>query len=167
MLNPLVKFMEIRGCFRMIKRLNRETREPENYLYRGYIFRCHWFGIYLHQFWSSDPDHYHDHPWWSLSWILKGGYHEYNADGSCSWRRSGMIKTRPAEVFHRIEIGPHSAGSTWSLFIHLNRKRAWGFMTPEGWLEAEEYGRKYDSTVMQEGAGYKIKGHLFPVVVPD
>ena len=166
-LKPLVSFMEGRGCFRMIDRLNIETKEVEPYLYRGYILRAPWVGVYLHQIWSSDPDHPHDHPWFNISWILKGGYYEFGVDGNSVWRTAGAVIFRPAQLFHRLAIGPHAKGGTWTIFIHFRRKRKWGFITPDGWLEAKVYGEKYDSTVEQEGAGYRIEGWLFPRVVED
>lgn len=48
------------------------------YLRRWYIIpRNRWFNMYLHHFvQSDDPRALHDHPWWSCSIILRGGYYE-------------------------------------------------------------------------------------------
>jgi len=165
MLPLLIRFMVSRGCFRMIRRRNRDTGEIEKYLSRGYIFRSKYFGLFLHQFWSSDPDHPHDHPWANFSFILSGGYHEYGADGTSKWRGPLSIKFRQAQLFHRIAIGPYSGGSSWTLFAHFKRIRHWGFLTNEGWLDAKLYGAKYSSPVEEEGIDYEIRGHLFPRVV--
>jgi hypothetical protein len=149
----------------MIRRRNRETNEIEKYLSRGYIFRSKYFGLFLHQFWSSDPDHPHDHPWANLTFVLSGGYHEFNVDGTSKWRGRGHLKLRQAQLFHRIAIGPHSAGSNWTLFAHFKRTRRWGFLTNEGWLGAKDYGDKYSCPVEEEGVDYEIRGRLFPRVV--
>ncbi len=165
MLSLLIRYMERRGCFRMIRRRNRETGEIEKYLNRGYIFRSKYFGLFLHQFWASDPDHPHDHPWANLTFVLSGGYHEFNVDGTSKWRGRGHLKFRQAQLFHRIAIGPHSGGSNWTLFAHLKRTRKWSFLTNEGWLDAKAYGDKYRCPVEEEGVDYEIRGHLFPRVV--
>jgi hypothetical protein len=72
---------------------------------------------------------------------------------------------RQAQLFHRIAIGPHSAGSNWTLFAHFKRTRRWGFLTNEGWLDAKAYGDKYSCPVEEEGVDYEIRGRLFPRVV--
>lgn len=165
MLSLLIRFMKRRGCFRMIHRRNQETNEIEEYLTRGYIFRSKYFGLFLHQFWSSDPDHPHDHPWANVSFILSGGYHEYNVDGTSKWRGPWHLKFRQAQLFHRIAIGPHTRGSSWTLFAHFKRVRKWGFITNEGWIDATEYGDKYNFPVEVQGEDFKLVGHLFPRVV--
>lgn len=165
MLSLLIRFMVSRGCFRMIHRRNRKTGEVEEYLNRGYIFRSKYFGLFIHQFLASDPDHPHDHPWANLSFILSGGYHEFNVDETSKWRGRWHLKFRQAQLFHRISIGPHSSGSSWTLFAHLKRTRKWGFLTNEGWMDAKAYGEKYSSPVEEEGVDFEIRGHLFPRVV--
>jgi hypothetical protein len=51
------------------------------------------------------------------------------------------------------------------LFGHFKRIRKWGFWTPDGWLEAKEYGEKHGSPVEVEGVDFEIVGHFFPKVV--
>lgn len=165
MLSLLIRFMKRRGCFRMIHRRNQDTDEIEKYLNRGYIFRSKWFGLFLHQFWTSDPDHPHDHPWPNFTFVLKGGYHEFSVDGTSKWRGPGFMKFRQAQLFHRISIGPHTGGSSWTLFARFKRVRPWGFITPDGWMDATLYGEKYGAPVEQAGEDFEIKGHLFPRVI--
>jgi len=150
----------------MIRRADRETGQIHNYLKRFYIFRSRFFSILIHQFWASDPDHYHDHPWSNITWVLRGGYWEGSADGKVNYRRKGFKRYRNAELFHRISIGEHAEGEAWTLFIHLKRKRDWGFLTPEGWLPHDIYGEKYESPVETSKSGdYEIVGMFFPKVV--
>ena len=48
------------------------------YMRRWYVIpRNRFFNIYLHHFLQSDdPRALHDHPWWNVSIVLKGGYWE-------------------------------------------------------------------------------------------
>jgi hypothetical protein len=166
MLKKLASWLDERGSSRMIRRVNRETGKEHDYLKRFYIFRSKLFSVFIHQFWASDADHIHDHPWSNISWIIRGGYHETSADGTIEYRKKGFKTYRNAEIFHRISIGDHSPGEAWTIFIHFKRKREWGFLTPEGWMPAAEYGAKYESPVeTQQQGDFKIVGALFPKVV--
>ncbi len=166
MLEKLTDWMDRRGSSRMIVRADRETGKVNDYLKRFYVFKCRLFSIFIHQFWSSDPDHVHDHPWNNLTLILKGGYWEFQADGTNEWRTRGWFTYRRAELFHRLAIGEHTAGEAWTLFCHFRRRRDWGFFTPDGWMGTEEYGEKYGLPVETQKSGdYKIVGMFFPKVV--
>jgi hypothetical protein len=166
MLTLLTAWLDRRGSSRMIARVDLDTGVERDYLKRFYVFRCKMFSVFIHQFWSSDPDHVHDHPWDNITWILRGGYWEASADGNMVYRRRGFWRYRNAELFHRLSIGDHSPGQAWTLFIHFRRRRDWGFFTPDGWLPAEEYGVKYGAPVETQKQGdYEIKGMFFPKVV--
>ena len=44
------------------------------------IPRNRWFNIYLHEFVRDDDDRaLHDHPWWNISIVLRGGYGVYRS----------------------------------------------------------------------------------------
>lgn len=96
------------------------------YLRRWYVIpRNRFFNIYLHQALRSDDDRaLHDHPWWNLSIVLKGGYWEIMpmyrplypdlaidvmlgapaAPYQRIWRRPGaFIFRRPTDA-HRLEL---------------------------------------------------------------
>jgi hypothetical protein len=56
------------------------------------------FNIYLHHFLKSDYDRaLHDHPWASLSIILKGEYTEHTPKAKPKVYRAGNIKLRNAK----------------------------------------------------------------------
>lgn len=164
MLSAFVRFLERRGSWRMIARRNHQTGELERYLKRFYLIRSPWFGVFIHQFWSSDEEDVHCHPWNNFTFVLRGGYHEHNASGECYWRPPGFFRFRQAEVFHRISVGPHSRGHAWSLFVTFRRYRKWGFMTKEGWIEATRYGEMHNNPVEVQGVHYKLEGWLLPRV---
>lgn len=94
----------------------RDIRIPSNpaipvYMSRWWkIKRNAFFNIYFHQVFRSDDDKaLHDHPWWSFSIVLSGGYYEHRileggvhekkwyGPGSILFRRSGAHA-------HRLEL---------------------------------------------------------------
>lgn len=122
---------------RIITRRVGGVEEP--YLARAILFRCRWFGIFLHCFLASDTGGVHDHPWDNASLVLTTGYWEEFADGTRAWRGPGAFVFRRAEDFHRVRLLPESEGRavTWTLFFVGRRRRHWGFL-PEanGWRRA-------------------------------
>lgn len=113
-------------------------RGSELYMTRVKLVQTRWLGIFLHRFWLSDEEGYHDHPWSWLSIVLTGGYHEHLYGRRPSFRGPGSIAFRQAEVFHRVSIGSRP---TWTLFIRGPYRRFWGFL-PAGvewkWREGPE-----------------------------
>lgn len=104
----------------------------ENYLHRWHVIpRNRYFNIYLHKFLSSDDDRaHHDHPWYSVSFLLKGRAVEL------SKKRARRVIPwlwpvfRRATFSHRIEL---IEGPVWTLFITGPKVRSWGFHCPKGW----------------------------------
>lgn len=118
--------------------------EDRPYLYRWFMVpRNRLFNVYVHRFMRSDDDRaLHDHPWASLSIILRGEYTEHSiAAGGINERRilrAGDWRFRPTGRFaHRVEL--HD-GPCWTLFFTGPRYRAWGFHCPEaGWIPWERF----------------------------
>lgn len=122
------------------------------YLKRWFIVpRNPWFNIYLHKFERSDDDRaLHDHPWASLSIILKGGYYEVfpmdaaNPGGATDIRpcSPGSIKFRKASDAHRVMLFYDMRGRdipAWTIFITGPRVREWGFWCPQAWRHWREF----------------------------
>lgn len=116
------------------------------YLRRFYILKVFGYAVFLHIIFRSDEDRFlHDHPWnfWSL--ILKNGYDEelFVTPGftdSPTYRRPirvGNLVRHKAEDAHRLHL--LDGQPTWSLFIHGQRRRIWGFHTDSGWLPFTTY----------------------------
>lgn len=133
-----VEWMKRRGSYRMIK-IAQDGRhgsgEKVNYLGRFFLFRIHRVcGVFLHCFYSSDPEGVHDHPWPSGGIILKGGYYEQRHDGTIHWRGPGTIRWyRPANELHRVILEhPHSGGEVWTIFWYGKRCRDWGWLEKDG-----------------------------------
>jgi hypothetical protein len=96
------------------------------YLERYYV--CTLFGIrvYLHRFVACDEDGVHDHPFrYSLSMILAGWYYEDR------WARRYVrrwLNFIGPNDFHRVVLPHHAPHDVWTLFSHVPRSKAWGFL---------------------------------------
>lgn len=109
----------------------------ENYLERYYIIpRNKFFNVYLHKFTGSDdPRALHDHPWYSVSLLLKGEIIEHSFKGVRHIPRILPI-FRTAKFAHRLEL---VKGPVWTIFITGPRIREWGFYCPNGWRHWKEF----------------------------
>lgn len=105
---------------------------------RWYIIpRNPWCSIYLHKFLRDDEDRaLHDHPWWFVSWMLKGGYEEFIYQGFLPARRRWLsLALRPATHRHRVRLLRDVTGAmvpAWTLVVTGPRIREWGFWCPQG-----------------------------------
>jgi len=116
-----------------------------NYLKRWWLIpRNKWFNIYLHRFEGSDDDRaLHDHPWWSVSFKLKGSITEHLPMGRQRVIRWMLPYVRNPWALHRIEL---TSDTCWTLFITGRRVRNWGFKTPgSSWMDHETYAQVYGS----------------------
>ena len=97
--------------------------------FRYQIAKTAWFNIYLHQLDAPQwhPVGCHDHPWWFITFLLKGGYLEYNGK-TLKRRYAGQILYRAADYHHDVTT-PY--GRSWSLIITGPKSRNWGFLRCE------------------------------------
>ena len=132
------------------KRIVMDRQSDEPYLERYYLFlkdRDRFpFNVFLHKFLKGDPDDVHDHPWPYATLILKGGYYEwlpqFDSKGNkiaemCVWRRPGSFRVCRANSYHRIELDP--SVTAWTLFMPGPKKRDWGFLVNNKWIQHEQY----------------------------
>ncbi len=113
------------------------TRRPpdevigDDYLLRWRLFpRNRWFNVYLHNIRRSDDDRaMHDHPWWYVSVILKGGYEELTPQGDKAYSQ-GSVLFRKAAHIHRLVIRD---SETWTLVVRGPKVRTWGFWPKSGY----------------------------------
>lgn len=146
LLDIFIAWLASRGSCREIHRLHEGS--DELYLMRYHIFRCRWLNIYLHNFFLSDEEDLHCHPWANISILLRGGFIEHHHDHKVTTRVAGDVWWRSARELHRIQV--ISPSTTWSLFIHGRRTREWGFLKPGGWEVADNSGYR------------RLTGVLFP-----
>lgn len=117
--------------------------EDNPYLYRWYLIpRNRYFNIYLHKFLRDDDDRaLHDHPWWFISLILKGGYFE-RVKQTVLRRDRFSLAFRPATHRHRVILFRDALGPKqpcWTLIITGRKKRIWGFWCPKGFVPWYEF----------------------------
>lgn len=119
------------------------------YLSRWYVIpRNRWLNVYLHRFDGSDEDRaLHDHPWTSLSVMLRGEMVEVTAQGRRTIK-AGAVRLRRAKFAHRLE---HAGRTTWTLFITGPRVREWGFHCPNGWRHWQAFTDARDSGKVGRG----------------
>ncbi len=127
------------GAFLSCRRIT--GLDGSDYLIRRYLLpRNKFLNAYLHSFLGSDDDRaLHDHPWFSVSCVLKGRLVEHRPDGSKRTIKRGQIALRGPKYLHRIELPVNESATT--LFITGPVVRTWGFVCPEGWKSWNEYSR--------------------------
>lgn len=128
---------------------------PERpYLRRWWLLpRNPLLNIYLHQFVGDDDDRaLHDHPWVSLSILLRGLLVEHTHEHGEPVARlvvAGQIRARGARFAHRLSLV--DARPAWTLFITGPVIREWGFHCPRGWTPWHRFTSPADKG--QIGAG--------------
>lgn len=92
------------------------------------------FSIRLHH-WIGDDENMHDHPWWFITFMVKGGYADRSPaplgpDGYeiMDIVNPGEFRFRPAEWRHRVTLDGGS--DTWTVLLTGPRARDWGFYLP-------------------------------------
>lgn len=122
--------------------------DPESpYLIRRYLIpRNSLLNVYLHKFLRSDDDRaLHDHPWWFVSIILKGGYIEWVPGSEFSFRYAPSIAYRRATHTHRVELFSDNKGGlkpAWTIIVTGRKVRHWGFHCPQGFRIWEKFDKQ-------------------------
>jgi hypothetical protein len=128
-------------------RTHMRVRAPDRIIGEKYLHRWHliprnpYFNVMLHKFIGSDDDRaLHDHPWVSLSFLLKGELIEVlQSDwGNQKWRYIKRFRPvfRRAVHAHRLIL---IEGPAWTLFITGPVIRSWGFHCPNKWVHWRDF----------------------------
>ena len=125
-----------------------------DYMHRWHVLpRNAMQNLYLHHLLRDDEDVFHDHPWDSTSFIIKGGFVEHTPEGSFE-RRAGDIIHRKAEDLHWLELRKDPLRTSVSLFFTGPKRRDWGFQCPErGWVPWQQYTGGYHDGRSDKGVG--------------
>lgn len=129
--------------------------------------------LYLHRFLHDDEDRaLHDHPWTSVSWLLRGNYWEVlfvpkseqlveklRAEGlprptTKVFRPQGSVNARGSETAHRVVLERDAAGQpvqAISLFFTGFKVREWGFHCPKAWRVWKEFVGERDKGAVGRG----------------
>lgn len=109
---------------------------PECPYIRRWSFGFGLFTIRVHHWYSSDDDRApHDHPWWFLTLILRGYYHDvhYTIEEGRNWKttyepmRSGTFHFRRAKHIHWVKVPPEGC---WTILLTGRPLNEWGFWVP-------------------------------------
>lgn len=148
--------------------VERQARRPPDFiiqrggepqLLRWHMLKTRYCGLYLHCFTRDDDDRaLHDHPWPSLSIMLKGTVRELYAtrdfnpilnEGTAERLHvEGDVIFRKASFAHRILVPGEPA---WTLFFVGPRIRAWGFWCAHGWRPWQVFVDQSDSGKIGRG----------------
>ena len=102
------------------------------YIHR-WVFDVGLFSVRIHHWhFADDKRHYHDHPWWFLTFVVNGGYtdlspavnskrdHEVIADHL----KAGSIRFRKANHRHSVDVDD---GGCWTVMLTGPVSQRWGF----------------------------------------
>lgn len=120
------------------------NREYANYMERDWLFNAYDDVTHkvrypllpsarIHKIKQSDARSFHDHPWWFVTVILRGGYYETRPmweDGQIigeitTWHGPGSVLFRRARDFHHITV--LDGVPAYTLFITGKWQQVWGF----------------------------------------
>lgn len=133
----------------LTKELIPDRVHKELYLERYIIFKCRFFGLYLHKFHQGDYDVPHDHPWDFWTWVLSKGYWEdvytYKPEESSPtiesvFRRPLSLRFVRAETLHKVRLEANK--KPWSLCLTFKKRREWGFRGGQLWIHHKKYLRR-------------------------
>lgn len=111
---------------------------PDCPIMRRWIFQTPLGSVRLHHFLRPDDQrHKHDHPWWFITIILKGGYIDRTEVDGVQYAdevKPGRIRFRSSNHSHWVDTQ-----DSWSLVFTGRLKRDWGFWTEHGFKPVAQY----------------------------
>ena len=131
---------------------------PEDpYMLRWWwIPRNRFLNVYVHVFKHDDDDRVlHDHPWSSLSLMVRGQLIEEYKEPEYVTKRlitEGKWIYRKAEFAHRL-IVPTGQLPPVTVFIIGPRVRQWGFHCPKGWRHWKDFAAPDSKGTIGRGCG--------------
>jgi len=96
--------------------------------------------IRVHHWFSHDDSRaFHDHPWWFLTFAVKGSYTDVSRQGR-DRLRPGSIRYRPALHQHTVYPAP---GGCWTILVTGRPRRKWGFYPKGRFVKANKWFLSY------------------------
>jgi hypothetical protein len=136
---------------------------------------CRFGGVFVHHIGAPDPGpDLHDHPFWWVSWVVKGNYTECRASAAQAVARAQMEVNRPelrvkrGDIWHRprwsvakfkrteCHMITECKPDTWTILVRGPRRRKrpggeyWGFYTPTQYYPEGDYDRLGARDLMNE-----------------
>lgn len=126
--------------------------------------------VRLHHFLRGDNErHLHDHPWWFVTFVIRGGYEDVTfcdrcggtggdeqRDGPCSTCRGERYVTerlRPGSIRFRPALHRHAVRTedAWSIVITGPLARTWGFyLKAREWLSEKDYFANFGHSACED-----------------
>lgn len=105
-------------------RWNEPLGKPECPYLQRWVFTCCGFSARLHH-WirSDDKQHFHDHAWNFVTFVLRGSYTDVTEHGK-QRMAAGSVQYRKAEHKHYVDV---PIGGAWTLLFCGRPRRKWGF----------------------------------------
>jgi hypothetical protein len=101
-----------------------------------WIAETPWISVRIHHWTGPDDDRaFHDHPWWFLTFVVRGSYTDKNPAGD-DHLRAPAIRFRPA--LHRHTVVPDPGGA-WTVLLTGPIIRPWGFWLGEKFTKANKW----------------------------
>jgi len=160
--------MRLKWIAKLLSRVLPPRRPPDKLIYGAsatdpYLSRWNlifpqnkWLNIMVHEYHRSDDDRAnHDHPWWNVSFVLRGALMEWrgkHSEGGVHLLVQGDVVRRAPETAHRIELlPPPRPTSPVTLFVTGRKVREWGFWCPKGWRHNKEFVSPKDDGFIGRG----------------
>lgn len=103
---------------------------------KRWIFDPRLFSVRVHHFVrSDDPRYKHDHPWWYLTFVVKGGYWD-RGEEEATYLKAPAVAFRRATRPHYVDPDP---GGVWTVVLTGRQKRVWGFHVKGKFKKAYRY----------------------------
>lgn len=111
------------------------------YCYR-WVLNLGLFSLRLHHWVASDDNRaLHDHPYWFITFILKGRYYDVT-EKKVEKMSVGTLRYRRRRHTHTVMLQPNE--ECWSLLLTGPKIHRWGFHLPDGrYLRSERYFRRF------------------------
>ena len=140
MIKVVSKYKPERSFSKVQIRWKEPLGKPEcPYAYR-WVFNFWLFSIRIHHFIRSDDKRFfHDHAWWFLTFVLKGGYDDVSTEGRDTLTRFSF-RFRKAEHQHYVEVGPEGC---WTILLTGPSIRKWGYWVDGKLKRPLKYFYKY------------------------
>lgn len=101
-----------------------------------WVFDFYFFAIRIHKWIAYDDDrHFHDHPWWYLTFILSGSYIDISPAGEKLLKR-GTLHFFPARHKHTVKI---AKSGCWTILLTGREFRQWGFWVKGKFRKRNKY----------------------------
>lgn len=101
-----------------------------------WIAETPWASVRVHHWTGPDDTRApHDHPWWFLTFVLRGGYTDTSPEGD-EHLCAPVVRFRPA--LHRHAVVPDGDGA-WTLLVTGRIFRPWGFWPDGRFVKANKW----------------------------